>query len=382
MRTAGAARAVPHEWFRTNGSARAVLAVLLLGIGLAGGCGKKGAPLAPLHIVPGAVSDVSARRLGPAVHLRFVLPTRNAGGQGTIDLDRVEIYAIDLVPGGPTPPNRDLLTKARVVGAVPVRPPPSDGASPAEGQTPDTRPGPGDTATFTEELTAESMKAAVRVYAIRGVARNGRPGEVSPRIGVPVGPAPAPPSGVAARWTESAVILDWTVPAGEEAAAAPTFNVYTAADTVTPLNPAPLTAATYEHAGVSLGTEQCFAVRHVTTVAGIAIESEPSAPACVTATDIFPPAAPKGLEVVAGSGVVNLIWDANAESDLAGYVVLRGELPGDTLQALTPEPIVETTYSDKAISPGVRYVYAIVAVDKATPPNASPQSARQEAIAR
>ena len=55
---------------------------------------------------------------------------------------------------------------------------------------------------------------------------------------------------------------------------------------------------------------------------------------------------------------------------------------GDTLQALTPEPIVETTYSDKAISPGVRYVYAIVAVDKATPPNASPQSARQEATAR
>lgn len=374
FRTVGSAQVGPHRWF-------CALTVLLLVIGLAGGCGKKGAPLAPLHVVPGAVSGVSVRRLGPAVHLRFVLPTRNSGGQGTIDLDRVEIYAIDLMPGGPTPPNRDLLTKARVVGTIPVRPPPSEGESPAQG-TPDTRPGPGDTATFTNELTPESMKAAVRVYVIRGVARSGRPGEVSPRIGVPLGPAPPPPSGVAARFTQSAVIVDWTAPASEGAAPAPAFNVYTAADTVTPLNPAPVTAATYEHASVTVGTEQCFTVRHVMTVAGVSIESDPSAPACVTPADTFPPAAPKGLEVVAGSGVINLIWDANAETDLAGYVVLRGEAPGDTLQALTPAPIVETTFSDKAISPGVRYVYAIVAVDKATPPNTSPQSARQEATAR
>ncbi|MCA1562517.1 MAG: fibronectin type III domain-containing protein [Acidobacteria bacterium] len=357
------------------------MAVPLLVMGLAAGCGKKGAPLAPLHVVPAAVSGVSVRRLGPSVHIRFVLPTRNAGGQGQIDLDRVEIYAIDLAPGGPTPPNRDLLTKARVVGTVPVRPPASEGES-TPGATPDTRPGPGDTATFTEELTAESMKAAVRIYVLRGVARSGRPGEVSPRIGVPLGPAPPPPTGVAARSTESAVILEWTVPAVEGGAAPPAFNVYNAADPLTPLNPAPVPAGTYEHAGVTVGTEQCFTLRLVTTVAGVAIESDPSAPACVTAADIFPPAAPKGLEVVAGSGVINLIWDANAETDLAGYVVLRGESPGDTLQALTPAPIVETTYSDTAISPGVRYVYAIVAVDKATPPNASPQSARQEATAR
>ena len=71
---------------------------------------------------------------------------------------------------------------------------------------------------------------------------------------------------------------------------------------------------------------------------------------------------------------INLSWDANTEPDLAGYVVLRGEAPGDTLQPLTPAPITATSYEDKTVQPGVRYVYAIVAIDKATPPISAPPS--------
>ena len=74
---------------------------------------------------------------------------------------------------------------------------------------------------------------------------------------------------------------------------------------------------------------------------------------------------------MSGTGAINLIWDANTEADLGGYLVLRGEAPGDTLQPLTPQPIRETRYRDTAVKPGVRYVYAIVAVDRATPPNRS-----------
>jgi hypothetical protein len=79
---------------------------------------------------------------------------------------------------------------------------------------------------------------------------------------------------------------------------------------------------------------------------------------------------------------VNLIWEANKESDLAGYLILRGEAPGDTLQAITTTAIRETTYRDGSVQPGVRYVYAVVAIDRATPPNTSPQSARVEETAR
>ena len=80
--------------------------------------------------------------------------------------------------------------------------------------------------------------------------------------------------------------------------------------------------------------------------------------------------------------MINLIWDANSEGDLAGYIVLRGEVPGDKLEPITVGPIRETTFVDKTATPGVRYVYVIVAVDRATPANTSPQSARVEETAR
>jgi len=83
---------------------------------------------------------------------------------------------------------------------------------------------------------------------------------------------------------------------------------------------------------------------------------------------------------VSSAGVVNLIWDANTEPDLAGYVVLRGDAPGDTLQPLTREPIKETRYSDRTAKPGVRYTYAVVAVDTAG--NRSTVSNKVEEAAR
>ena len=85
-------------------------------------CGKKGPPLAPLRLVPGQVSDLTVRRVGPEVQLRFKLPTSNANGPGRIDLDHVEIYAVTVAPGSVTPPNRDLLTKTYLVGTIPVKP--------------------------------------------------------------------------------------------------------------------------------------------------------------------------------------------------------------------------------------------------------------------
>ena len=80
--------------------------------------------------------------------------------------------------------------------------------------------------------------------------------------------------------------------------------------------------------------------------------------------------------------MISLIWNANDEADLAGYLVLRGEAPGETLRAVTASPIRDTTYRDTDVRPGARYVYAVVAVDTATPPNISGQSARVEETVR
>ena len=91
------------------------------------GCGKKGPPLAPLRLVPAAVSELAARQTGDDVELRFALPATNANGPGQIDLARIEIYAITVGPGAAAPPNRDLLVNARLVGTIAVKPPPVEG---------------------------------------------------------------------------------------------------------------------------------------------------------------------------------------------------------------------------------------------------------------
>jgi hypothetical protein len=107
-----------------------------------------------------------------------------------------------------------------------------------------------------------------------------------------------------------------------------------------------------------------------------------SAETCVILVDVFPPEAPVGLTAVGTDGAVGLIWQPNDEDDVAGYLVLRGVPPGDTLQPLTLEPVPENTYRDTTAEPGVRYLYVVRAVDLVTPPNVSPPSSQVESGAR
>ena len=92
--------------------------------------------------------------------------------------------------------------------------------------------------------------------------------------------------------------------------------------------------------------------------------------------DKFPPPAPQKLRPQLSGGAVLLDWTPVDVSDLGGYIVLRTDGTNDTIQPLTREPIAETTYEDKNVQAGVTYVYAVIAVDRATPPNRSPPSER------
>jgi hypothetical protein len=489
----------------------------------AAGCGKRGAPLAPLNLIPEPPSAVTGKRMSGTVYLQMLAPRKNANGPGTLEIDHLEVYAVTVHPGLLVPANRDLFLPEYLVGQIAIKPPPDEEASTEQNEA-DTRPGPGEPVTFTEELTEKQLQASpglrpapppvanapaqtatpstteapgapatgapptdepaataptsplptsppdtvippptqlppaattpppqtppaaqvptpaetpgaapppaagapgapppaqtpaaaaaaaaaaarpaspsipVRVYAIRGVTKKGRPGPPSGRVTIPLVPPPPAPGTLSVSFNEQAVLVSWLAPVAPSAdAPALAFNVYSAPvgteaqpqpanarpSTPAPMNPAPLAGPPFEHPGATPGTTQCFTVRTVQKVVDISVESDPTPPICVTVRDIFPPAPPKGLAVVAmDGGVMNLIWDANTEPDLGGYVVLRGQAPGDTLQPLTPEPIHDTSYRDTTATPGVRYVYAIVAVDRATPPNRSQPSARVEETAR
>jgi len=216
------------------------------------------------------------------------------------------------------------------------------------------------------------------------VAAVATPGNVTPALPPPVPPLTAKSLGFTTQATTYHV-YDVTPtngsPASPDAPALPAPDPFVVTQP-TPLTPEPLAEPTLLIKPIAFGVERCFLVRPVDQVSGAIVIGPPSPTTCVTPKDSFPPAAPRSLAAIAGSGVISLIWDANIEPDLAGYIVLRGDAPGDTLQAITAEPVTLTSYRDETVKPGTRYVYAVVAVDRAVPRNESPQSNRAEETAR
>ena len=257
-----------------------------------------------------------------------------------------------------------------------------------------------------------SDRTARRFYAARGVTRRGRPGAWSAVRAVPLATPLSPPVLATPTYDADVMTLAWTPPPGAIVASPPPtggvlasrpfgraeattkYNVYAvgaepgpdAIGAVTkpaPLNSAPIDGAAVTAQGVvAFGQERCYVVRTVETMAGAVVEGPASAPACVTPLDTFAPAAPTALEAVGGAGVISLIWEAVEAADLAGYLVFRGEASGEPTTPLTAAPIGDSSFEDRTVTPGVRYVYVVVAVDSATPANRSAPSNRAEETAR
>jgi hypothetical protein len=150
-----------------------------------------------------------------------------------------------------------------------------------------------------------------------------------------------------------------------------------------PLTPVPVAAFTFQEPMSIDGRQRCYLVRAVRGAGPAMAESEASPRVCYTPVDIVPPETPTNLAAEAVDGAINLIWDPNIEEDLGGYQILRGA-PGDaTLTLLTATPVTTARYVDRAVTPGISYVYAVIAVDNRVPiGNVSGESNRDEATAR
>jgi predicted small lipoprotein YifL len=423
-----------------------VLFLLIVCVSLLAACGKKGPPLPPLSRVPSPPASPQAARFGDDVYLWFTVPSTTVSGQSPADVSAVELYAVTSVvpPGGTDPTEAAEKIASYPVYVPPPAPPAGPDGTPApafptppgfaqgatavvrETLTPDLRvptvlpeppgvpPSEGDVEPLPGPLVGPAGGGLRRHYFLIAVAPRGRASAPTAVFSVPIEDASEPPTGLQLEYTESGMTLAWQPSSNAQAAPAvaddPTLlpakpllpmpgptgyhvievsrNSGAAADPYsltlpTTLTAQPLGTTTFAIPGaVRYGDERCFVVRAADLRSGTLVVGRASEPACVTPVDTFPPAAPQQLAAIAGVGVINLIWEPNTEPDLAGYIVLRGTAPGETLQALTPSPIRETTYRDQTATPGVRYVYAVVAVDSASPQNVSAQSNRVEDSSR
>ena len=370
-------------------------------------CGQKGPPLPPLVLLP-APPVVSAERRGPTIEVGFTVPNANDDGSRPANIARIDIFAINDAATGLT--DLELIRRGARVASLPVKSPKNPNDTAEAGESADVVAPPegngldqGAASTVIEQITASMLRPGaaddgrsqrrtppravpllgpseaglVRTYLGVGVDKRGRLGKFSKRVTVPLALAPPAPSQPTITYNETTITVHWSPPAstGSEdeqllpskalgsAAAVVAYNVYDS-ETGARLTEKPIKALEYEDSRIEWGATRCYAVRAVETIGEMTLESELGEPECEELVDTFAPAAPKGLNAVSSEGAINLIWEANTESDLAGYYVLRG-LPDAELERLTPKPIPDASFLDNNLRPGVRYVYAVVAVDKA-----------------
>jgi predicted phage tail protein len=126
----------------------------------------------------------------------------------------------------------------------------------------------------------------------------------------------------------------------------------------------------YRDTSFQFGHTYLYEVRQVMQFGTETVESADSAPAVLSAKDIFPPAAPQGVEAVSVAATngaptyTELTWTINSETDLAGYNVYRSDEGGTPGQKLNSELLRAPTFRDMSVQPGKAYFYRVGAVDQ------------------
>ena len=366
------------------------------------GCASPGPPRPPSLEIPRLVSDLSAKRSGDVVDLRFTVPERTTDG---------------LPLRGTTVTVRLCRQLGGAASCIPVD------AAETHAPLPITKGAPAPPVHWTDDLPLSLRTGAPRAIAYRIELRNaaGRTAGLSDPVYAAAGVAPPPVTGfkgeamrlgVQLQWTPltgaGEVLLERQAPLSAVAArphpkpalghAASTGKTSkstrsgpataTRKDTETPgltvlqADPGnPSAAATIDH-DIDEGVAYRYvATRRVTEqIGGRALElrSAPSAELTVTWHDLYPPPQPTGLTAIgytlpadaksSGGFAVDLVWQPVDDTRLAGYLVYcqaidASGVPAGPRRRLTPSPVLTPGYHDAAARPGQRYRYGVTAID-------------------
>ncbi len=291
-----------------------------------------GDPLPPLANVPAAVNDLAALQRGDRIVVQFSLPTMTTEG--------IEIRSpleVDLRAG-----TADIEPFSAAAWAEQAKPVPTVPVESGHARV---------------EIVASGWIGKEVTLGVRVIGANRKDAKWSNFVNVPVVPAPAVPAAAEAKATAQGVLLTWQGAPGE-------FRVFRRAGKETDfVKVADVNQEQWTDTTSQFGTFYAYVIQRVVKVAaGHEAESNLSPALTINPQDTFPPAAPAGLHAIPASGSIELSWDNNSESDLAGYRVYRAAPAGDWARiAATGVP----GFSDRNVEKGKTYRYAVAAVDHA-----------------
>ena len=328
--------------------------------------GGRGAPVAPHVVGPAAVESFRAEPRGTVILLTWTRPSRNQDGSPLTDLLEFRLSRAVTAPSPSDDATRPLFVPLATVRA----------------DRPDNAAVQGTAYAYSDEGVTPGLTYR---YQVQVVNRRGETGPPSEEATVDLVPAPAPPVALRATGRNGVVELEWQAPAAAGqtgGAAVQGYNVYRALPPAgygtQPINGRLLLGTQFRDIGVSNDVRYTYVVRSVGTDRPPWRESADSEEVSVVPQDYVAPAPPRGLKAIPDRGVVALTWDANAESDLLGYLVYRRELPQLVAVRLTEAPVPGTTFTDRTPKPAATYEYTVTAVDRSSHQNESAPSAEVE----
>lgn len=302
------------------------------------GCGYVGDPHPPLANIPPRVSDLAALQRGGNIIVQFTVPALTTEGH-------------------PIPPPLKLDLRAGTADQFEE----NQWAAGAR-QLP---PGAVANGIARYQVPAADWTGKEVIFGVRTVAGNGKQSSWSNLVVVPVVTPPQKPGGIAPAVTAQGVRLTWQ---GRGAG----FRVFRKTGDGGYAVVANVPSPEWTDTATEFGQRYTYLVQAIVKLDDRReAESELSEEASIVPRDIFPPAAPQGVQGSSAPNSIELNWERNMEEDLNGYRVYRGEGNGalEKIADVTAVP----SYSDRKVEHGKTYRYQIAAVDQAG--NESPRAA-------
>lgn len=334
-------------------------------------CGKKGDPMPPLRTIPLPTTDLTVRQQGRLIFFDLAYPNVTVSGMALDGIDALELYAMTkpIPPGTPpgTPWPSAETAEFEAAGKLLQRFSGADLQSQVAG----------DRLQFQLPL-AETLPATptATIYAVRAV-KGAETSSYSNRVTLVAREPMAPPRNLAVEAQADGIRVGWESEPGAEG-----FDIFRRDAQSKSYGQAiarvPGGDRNFIDKTAAFGNRYIYTVRAVAT-ANPLVHSDPAGEREVGYEDRFAPPTPGSLIALGERGAVRLRWDASAAADLRGYLVFRKD-PGRDFLRLTPEPIAATEFTDRGLSSGLTFEYAVQAVDKAG--NESPRTAPVSTVTR
>ena len=310
---------------RTGCAIIAATAALLLS-----GCGYIGEPLYPLLNIPNRVTDMAAVQRGSAIIFQFTLPALTTEGKQA-KIGQVEVRVGENRQGS-FDTNEWVARSKRIDVSF-------------ENQK-----------HILSETPAAPWVGKEVVLAVKIAGLNKRDAGWSNLATVNVTAPLAAPTGVEATAVAEGVLVSWQGPPGR-------YRVFRRGEQDQGVSlMATVEGNQWLDTTTEYGKPYRYIVQAVQKTGSGEGESEVSSEITVTPIDVFPPAAPKGLNAIAAAENIELVWERNTEPDLAGYRLYRalGDGKLEKIADIQDAP----SYSDRKLESGKHYRYAVSAVDR------------------